>query len=160
MSTIKKRIDRVIHKSAKAYKPGGISGLAKKLDKKRPAVFNYKLNPDNDEYRLTIHELLDILDATQDLKILQAINHAFNFVVVKKIDFDSSQVTDPAIAMAKWGVEHGQTYEAILHALNDKTTSENELEKIRAEIQDDIQMQYELLSCLEAIKGSLQAEAK
>jgi len=121
----------------------GTAQLAVRLGISRQVLIN-KVNPNDDRNHLSLHQAQAVMQATGDIRILQAQAALLGYDVVQKAERDANE--DPVASLVKTMKETSEAINRASTALEDGRLTQRELAGCRKEIAEAV----EQLSRLEA----------
>lgn len=127
--------------------PGGIKLLAEKLSINQGTLYN-KCNPSMESHRLTLQEALDIMQLSEDVRILDVLCRKTHHACIPQTQFRHAGDMALFDAWTASDMEHGKTVETIRNALSDERIDNNEYCNIRSEMFVDFARELELLDRL------------
>ena len=118
---------RAIHN---AVKEAGASEIAEKMGLSHVSLLQ-RANPDNDAHKLTVNHLHQILQFTEDMRILEVLANRFGFDLVAK---DRPEATGMDRAMLSFSKEMAEVTLEVHKAMADGRICQIEKQAIRREI--------------------------
>ncbi len=118
---------RAIHN---AVKDAGASNIAEKMGLSHVSLLQ-RANPDNDAHKLTVNHLHQILQFTEDMRILEVLANRFGFDLVAK---ERPEATGMDRAMLSFSKEMAEVTLEVHKAMADGRICQIEKQAIRREI--------------------------
>lgn len=118
---------RAIHN---AVKEAGASEIAEKMGLSHVSLLQ-RANPDNDAHKLTVNHLHQILQFTEDMRILEVLANRFGFDLVAK---ERQEATGMDRAMLSFSKEMAEVTLEVHKAMADGRICQIEKQAIRREI--------------------------